>query len=384
MRDVFPWVRTDGWPGRPEEVDDPRPSARTSPPLETTEPSVEVRSEARSFEVLGHNWFYVEASPAMQEVRNQVCQVAGVDVPVLLLGESGTGKEVVARLIHKLSHRAGRTFTKVNCAALPAELLESELFGYEAGAFTGAQHAKPGRFEICHKGTLLLDEIAEMPIPPQAKLLHVLQDGEFSRLGGTTTARVDVRIIAATNVDIHHAIEARRFRADLLYRLNAFTIRVPPLRERKEDMPVLRDHFIETWSVRYGRPGLPVSAKLLDACTRYSWPGNVRELENFAKLYLVLGDEDKVLARLGSTVAGVELAKETYRLHSQGPCSDLKSMMRDLKQEAEREVIARVLEQANGCRKETARILNISLRALHYKIRQYGIDGSTSDAPVTE
>ena len=177
MRDVFSGTHTDGWPERPEEVNDPRPSARTSPPLEATEPSVEVRSDARSFEDLGHNWFYIEASPAMQEVRHQVCQVAGVDVPVLLLGESGTGKEVVARLIHKLSQRAGRPFTKVNCAALPVELLESELFGYEAGAFTGAQRAKPGRFEICHTGTLLLDDIAEMPIPPQAKLLHVLQDG---------------------------------------------------------------------------------------------------------------------------------------------------------------------------------------------------------------
>src|SRR6266404_9073173 len=174
----------------------------------------------------------------MRKIRSQSALVANVDIPVLLLGESGTGKEVVARLIHKLSPRAHRTFLKVNCAALPAELLESELFGYEAGAFTGATRAKPGKFEVCRGGTLLLDEIAEMPILPQAKLLHVLQDGEFARLGSPTPIKVKVRIIAATNVDIPKAIAAQRFREDLYYRLNAFVIQIPPLRERKEDIPV--------------------------------------------------------------------------------------------------------------------------------------------------
>src|SRR5580693_3198565 len=183
-------------------------------------------------EVLSEDCMFLAASPAMQDVHKQVMQIANTDVPVLLLGESGTGKEVIARLITKFSTRANRTFMKVNCAALPAELLESELFGHEAGAFTGATRSKPGKFEVCHRGTLLLDEIAEMPIVPQAKLLHVLQDGEFARLGSPTPIKVDVRIIAATNVDIPRAIAAQQFREDLYYRLNAFVIQIPPLRER--------------------------------------------------------------------------------------------------------------------------------------------------------
>jgi two-component system, NtrC family, response regulator AtoC len=335
---------------------------------------------APDVEELGNNWFYVAASPAMREVRKQVSQVASIDVPVLLLGESGTGKEVIARLLHKQSRRAHRTFMKVNCAALPVELLESELFGYEAGAFTGAQHAKPGKFEICHKGTLFLDEIAEMPIPPQAKLLHVLQDGEFSRLGSSTTARVDVRVLAATNVDITQALESRRFRADLYYRLNAFMIELPPLRERKEDIPELLNHFIQNWASRCGRPCLPVSAKMLDACLRYRWPGNVRELENFVKRYLVLADEEQVLKSLGSKPNSGPVQLAPVRRPVVSNAVDLKSMVRGLKQEVEREAILRTLEQVRGSRKETAKILRISLRALHYKIRQYGIDQPQDDS----
>ncbi len=193
---------------------------------------------------------FIAASPALQEVRKQVTQIANIDVPVLLLGESGTGKEVIARLIHKLPTRASQTFMKVNCAALPAELLESELFGHEAGAFTGATRAKPGKFEVCHRGTLLLDEIAEMPIAPQAKLLHVLQDGEFARLGSPSPIKVNVRIIAATNVNIPRAIAAQKFREDLYYRLNAFVIQIPPLRERKEDIPALLAHATREWGRR--------------------------------------------------------------------------------------------------------------------------------------
>src|SRR5258708_2975429 len=194
-------------------------------------------SPATFIDVLNDECVFLAASPAMREVRKQVIQMANTDVPVLLLGESGTGKEVIARLIHKFSCRAQRTFMKVNCAALPAELLESELFGHEAGAFTGATRSKPGKFEVCNRGTLLLDEIAEMPIVPQAKLLHVLQDGEFARLGSPTPIRMNVRVIAATNVNVTRAIAARSFREDLYYRLNTFIIQIPPLRERKEDLP---------------------------------------------------------------------------------------------------------------------------------------------------
>ena len=241
---------------------------------------------------------FVAVSPAMREVRRQVEQVAGIDAVVLLLGESGTGKEVIARMIHKLSSRSARKFLKVNCAALPLELLESELFGHEAGAFTGARQARAGKFEICHKGTILLDEIAEMPVSPQAKLLHVLQDGEFSRLGSACTIQSDVRVLAATNVDVRQAVQNGTLRADLYYRLNAFTIQLPPLRERREDLPHLLNHFMTTWAASYGRPRLPITRRILDACASYPWPGNVRELENFVKRYLVLGDEKLAVSQL--------------------------------------------------------------------------------------
>lgn len=370
------WVDRTDRTAQADAANDGVPSV-TSPAAVEEDPS----ATTPEVEDLGGNWFYVAASPALKEVRRRVRQVAGIEVPVLLLGESGTGKEVVARLIHKDSPRAQRTFMKVNCAALPVELLESELFGYEAGAFTGAQRSKPGKFELCHKGTLLLDEIAEMPIPPQAKLLHVLQDGEFSRLGSTTTSQADVRVIAATNVDVHEAMESRRFRSDLYYRLNAFTIELPPLRERKEDIPILLDHFAALWATRYKRPPLQFSPRVRDASLRYPWPGNVRELENFIKNFLILGDEDQALARLGAADPGVDLHLPAVNSEKSGDCKDLKTMVRGLKQEAERDAILQVLDRVHGSRKETAKILNISLRALYYKIRQYGIERPTNHLP---
>src|SRR6201997_1318030 len=208
---------------------------------------------AGEIEELCDDVFFVAASPGMRKIRSQAALVANVDIPVLLLGESGTGKEVLARLVHKLSPRAHRTFLKVNCAAVPADLLESELFGYEAGAFTGATKAKPGQFELCNKGTILLDEIGELPPALQAKLLHVLQDRQFSRLGGRSLVTVDVRILAATNVDIEQALETKRLREDLYYRLSAFTVYLPPLRERREDIAPLLCYFMERLAARLGR-----------------------------------------------------------------------------------------------------------------------------------
>src|SRR5579864_363426 len=249
-------------------------------------------------EELADDVFFVAASPIMRKLRSEAALVANVDIPVLMLGESGTGKEVMARLIHKLSPRAHRTFLKVNCAAVPADLLESELFGYEAGAFTGANHAKPGKFELCNKGTILLDEIGEMPPGLQAKLLHVLQDQSFSRLGGRTLVSVDVRILAATNIDIQAAIASRRLREDLYYRLNAFTISVPPLRDRKEAIPIMLKTFMNRMAERYARDPLPFSQQLLDACQGHSWPGNLRELNNFLKRYLILRDEKLAMTEL--------------------------------------------------------------------------------------
>jgi transcriptional regulator with PAS, ATPase and Fis domain len=316
----------------------------------------------------------------MKKIRSQAALVANVDIPVLLLGESGTGKEVLARLIHKLSPRAHRTFLKVNCAAVPADLLESELFGYEVGAFTGATHAKPGKFELCNKGTILLDEIGEMPPGLQAKLLHVLQDQTFSRLGSRTMVKVDVRILAATNINIPEALANKRLREDLYYRLNAFTMSLPPLRDRKEEIPILLKHFMSRMSESYARPPLPLSPPLMEACLRHSWPGNLRELSNFIKRYLVLGDATLAASELQPRSDGGAGQHVDGRSATTGPDSGggLKSLSRTAKDEAEAEAIARALEETNWNRKQAAALLKISYKALLYKIRQYGIAQSRS------
>jgi DNA-binding NtrC family response regulator len=317
--------------------------------------------------------FFVAASPAMRKIRSQAALVANVDIPVLLLGESGTGKEVLARLLHKLSPRAHRTFLKVNCAAVPADLLESELFGYETGAFTGATHPKPGKFELCNKGTILLDEIGEMPPLLQAKLLHVLQDQQFSRLGSRSVIKVDVRILAATNINIPEALATKRLREDLYYRLNAFTLQLPPLRERKEEVPILLKHFMSRMSERYARPPLPLSPMLLQACQEYAWPGNLREVNNFIKRYLILGDEKLAIAELQPKVDGNGAHFDLPPVRTNEPAGGLKSLARSAKDEAEAEAIAKALDETNWNRKQAAALLKISYKALLYKIRQYGI-----------
>jgi DNA-binding NtrC family response regulator len=325
-------------------------------------------------EELGDETFFIAASANMRKLRSQAALVANVDIPVLMLGESGTGKEVMARLIHKLSPRAHRTFLKVNCAAVPADLLESELFGYEAGAFTGATHAKPGKFELCNKGTILLDEIGEMPPSLQAKLLHVLQDQQFSRLGSRSVLKVDVRILAATNINIPEALANKRLREDLYYRLNAFTLNIPPLRERKEEIPILLKHFMTRLSEQYARSPLPLTPDLLQACQNHPWPGNLRELGNFVKRYLVLGDEKLAIHELqphsGTSGAQFDPAPPRSAPEAQG---GLKGLARSAKDEAEAEAIAKALDETNWNRKQAAALLQISYKALLYKIRQYGI-----------
>ena len=333
---------------------------------------------AGDIEELCDDLFFVAASPAMKKIRSQAALVANVDIPVLLLGESGTGKEVLARLIHKLSPRAHRTFLKVNCAAVPADLLESELFGYEAGAFTGATHAKPGKFELCNKGTILLDEIGEMPPLLQAKLLHVLQDQTFSRLGSRTVVKVDVRILAATNINIPEALANKRLREDLYYRLNAFTLQVPPLRERKEEIPILLKHFMANMSERYARPPLPLSTELLQACQDYSWPGNLRELNNFVKRYLVLGDEKLAIEELSPKTDSSGAQFDPAAQKNGDGAGGLKSLARTAKDGAEAEAISKALDETNWNRKQAAALLKISYKALLYKIRQYGIAQSRS------
>lgn len=316
---------------------------------------------------LEDNLFFAAIGPAMRAIRSQAQQVAKVDVPVLCLGESGTGKEVVARLIHQLSLRAGRTFMKVNCAALPAELLESELFGYEPGAFTGATRVKPGKFELCDRGTIFLDEIAEMPTSLQAKLLHVLQDQEFARLGGCSRVRVDVRIIAATNVDVQQAIAAGKLRDDLFYRLNAFVFHLPPLRDRREDLPVLLRHYVSHYADRYGLRALPVSERMLNAALEYPWPGNIRELENFAKRYLLLEDEALALR---------ELRRHNDAAAARGAIypADMKQLVQKLKNHVETQAIRSTLNRTNWNRKAAARQLRISYKAMLYKIERYGLN----------
>jgi two-component system response regulator AtoC len=314
---------------------------------------------------------FVFCSGRMKAIAAQCATIARVDMPVLILGESGTGKEVLAQYIHKMSSCANRTFLKVNCAAMPADLLESELLGYEQGAFTGAVKSKPGKFELCDNGTIFLDEIGEMPSALQAKLLQVLQDGTFSRLGGRTTIKVNVRVIAATNIDIKAAIAERRFREDLYYRLNGFSLRLPPLRERTEEIPSFIRYFMQRMADKYACRPVSMSNDLLAQCMRYPWPGNLRELENFCKRFLVLDDEHAMMTELAQD-RGTSLAL-VGNVRDNSTVGGLKKMVSNLKEEAEAEVIATVLQRNHWKRKQTAAELKISYKALLYKIRQYRI-----------
>ncbi len=320
--------------------------------------------------VLDENTSFVRANKRMREIESQCTLVARADIPVLILGESGTGKEIAAKLIHKMSNRSQRNFLKVNCAAMPADLLESELFGYEQGAFTGAVKSKPGKFELCDKGTILLDEIGEMPTVLQAKLLQVLQDGSFSRLGSRSSVKVDVRVIAATNIDIKAAIEQKTFRGDLYYRLNGFTVNMPPLRERREEIPVLSHHFMRKVAEKYNCAALPVSPALMRSLTAHSWPGNLRELENTIKRYLVLADEQAIIDELSPRqVGGPNRDSEDDSNAGEG----LKQLVRHLKGDAESGAISQALEETGWNRKAAASELQISYKALLYKIKQYNL-----------
>ncbi|MCU1254816.1 MAG: sigma-54-dependent Fis family transcriptional regulator [Candidatus Angelobacter sp.] len=318
---------------------------------------------------LDNDFFFLAASPAMKQIRAQAALIAKVNVPVLLLGESGVGKEILARLIHKMSIRAHRPIVKVNCAALPADLLESELFGYEAGAFTGANKSKPGKFEMAHKGTILLDEIGEMSAALQAKLLHVLQDGTFSRLGGRVNVSVDARVLAATNIDVKKAIAEHKLREDLYYRLNAFTVTVPPLRERRDEIPILLRYYMNNLARQFGKNALPISDKLVHECMRYAWPGNLRELGNLVKRYLVLEDENQLVDELQSKSKDGS-AQDGSSSSGHG---GLKALVRSLKDDAEAREIQRALDDSNWNRKVAAGQLNISYKALLYKIKQHGL-----------
>ena len=358
-------------------------------------------------------------SERMAEVQDLIERVADTDVTVLIRGESGTGKELVARALYASSLRRDKPFVKVNCAALPTELLESELFGFERGAFTGAIQHKPGKFEFANHGTMFLDEIGDMSVPLQAKLLQVLQDGEFSRLGGKHDVHVDVRVVAATNKDLEIAVAEGQFREDLFFRLNVVSINMPPLRERREEIPPLCDYFLKKYSVQYNKPYPELSQDTMRLFMDYDWPGNIRELENLIKRTVVLGTESPIQKEIshGISMATHRLQHPSVVPHPSaaphqarashaaagngngngaaavaaapaGPMTptaiaaaaaeagnySLKDISRTAAREAERELIFKMLQQTRWNRKETAEILGISYKALLYKIKENGLD----------
>jgi two-component system, NtrC family, response regulator AtoC len=331
-------------------------------------------------EEFGEGGFFLAASPKMLEIQRQAKLIAGADVPVLILGESGTGKEVVARLIHTYSSRAHNKFLKVNCAALPAELLESELFGYQKGAFTGAFRDRPGRFEQADNGTLLLDEIGEMSGHMQAKILHVLQDGQFSRLGGQESIRPNVRVLAATNVQMENALREKSFREDLYYRLGVFTISIPPLRERREEIPFLVGEIIRRAPRDIRKCGdLEFSPELMDSAMNYEWPGNLRELHNFVTRTIILRDQSAACRELEMRMHSLESGPNSgsaaveFASHFR-----MRSLVRDVKDRAEAKLIQDALQASNWNRRRAAEYLNISYRGLLYKIQQYHLSARVS------
>jgi two-component system response regulator AtoC len=321
------------------------------------------------------------ASERMQAVRQLVVKVARTTATVLLRGESGVGKEIVARAIHAASDRCAKPLMKINCAALPGELLESELFGHCKGAFTGAYREKPGRFELAHGGTLFLDEIGELPLGLQAKLLHVLQDGEFARVGDDRVRHADVRVIAATNVDLEAAIERRRFREDLYYRLNVIEITVPPLRERREEIPVLVAHLMERIEREYGQR-LQIPPATMQALVRFDWPGNVRELENVLKRAVVLGRASVIDEAVANPTREPSVATVAAPPDRAAPSLDLKQLARTAARDAERIAIADMLERVHWNRAKAARMLQISYKALLYKIVECGLSPARDEAPA--
>jgi DNA-binding NtrC family response regulator len=355
------------------------------------------RTEIETLEEVGSDHFFSFASVQMNKVRLQAELLADMEVPVLIVGESGTGKDVIAQLIHKLSARSDQPFLKVNCAALSGDLLDRELFGYERGVSTHDILVKAGKLEMCDKGTILLDEICEMPINLQAKLLHVLREKQFFRLQGQGMVEADVRILATTSVDIQEAIAKGSVRKDLYYRLSTFNVVLPPLRERREEIPGLLRHFMQRTAAQYSRAPLPFSPRLMNACLQYAWPGNVRELHNFVQRYLVMADEsmavgelqakkgDLILFKSGATddaVRSISGSEETSR-------SDLKGLLRTLKDQTEVRAITNALNETNWNRKKAALLLHISYRGLLYKIRQHEIprpsmgEATVAGPPIT-
>jgi two-component system, NtrC family, response regulator AtoC len=311
-------------------------------------------------------------SDKMQDVCEIIQQATNIDVTVLISGETGTGKDLVARAIHYLSSRQRAPYVAVNCAAVPKDLLESELFGHERGAFTGAHQLKVGKFESADHGTILLDEIGDLHPDLQAKLLHILQDGTFSRVGGKSAMKVDVRVLAATNRDLALAVATGRFRDDLYYRLNVIDIVVPPLRERREEIPLLAAYFMERYSKLYHRDSLELSPEMMNRLKRHQYPGNVRELENIIKRFIVLGRTH--LDQTASSLPSAARQNNSVLDPRQPAAVFLKDVARKAARRAEREEILKMLEQTRWNRVRAATFLNISYRSLLYKMKDAGLD----------
>jgi two-component system response regulator AtoC len=307
-------------------------------------------------------------SPAMLALHRQIAKICHTDVPVLLCGDAGTGKEIVARWMHCHSAYSAGQFVKVNCAAIPGSLLESELFGYEKGAFTGAHAAKPGRVELADKGTLFLDEIADLDMALQSKLLHFVQDGSFSRIGGESEKFVDARIMCSTNRDLERDIEGGRFRADLYYRISVFQIKLPKLSERKEDVPALAQYFRNSYQRQFARECEPLGPEMLNYLQNLGWPGNVRELSNCVARYVLIGQDAFATQETPKKRASFSMDESSFRRGL-----PLRSIAKEAIREVERNVILEALRTNQWNRRKTAQALKISYRALIYKIRDAGL-----------
>ena len=324
---------------------------------------------------------FLAASPAMRSLKETATRLADSDVTVLITGESGSGKEVVARHIHQCSRRSGKPFVKVNCAALPEELLESELFGYEPGAFTGAVSRKLGKFEVANHGMIFLDEISQMSTRLQAKLLQVLQDKQFDRLGGTNVITVDVQVLAATNEDLVEEVEAGRFREDLYFRLKVIDLHVPALRERREEIPLLIEYFLERFAGQYLKPVPELSDQLLGLLFNHRWPGNVRELENIIKRIVILGDETSVIRDILSkrgqqdiTVLPEVINKPQEADFEARDRLGLKEVGQRAARAAEREAILRMLRRTHWNRRKASTLLEVSYKTLLTKMKECGLN----------
>ena len=352
--------------------------------LERVKLKEEVSELKKELEVRSDYISFVGDSDPMVRVKGIIEQVADSELTVLIRGESGTGKEIAARSLHQLSSRRDLPFVKVNCAAIPRDLLEAELFGYEKGAFTGAHKTKQGRFESANKGTIFLDEIGDMQLELQSKLLQVLEQQEFVRVGGITNIKVDVRIICATNRDLEQAIANREFRDDLFYRLNEITLFLPSLRERLEDVPLLVSHFLDKCNALYHKEHAPLSADILAKLTAFHWPGNVRQLENMVKQVVVRSDE-QIISELIASAAGLSVPTRGPTADANNPVFQpdeidaddgysLKARIGRKVAAEEKWLISEVLTKTNWNRRKAAEMLEISYRSLLYKIKDYNLN----------